>query len=232
VNVTRNFEKSLGKGEKMKKIVVLSMMLLLMGFVVAANASPFCYQVGDVDGYGAGYPDQGIAGWVAPIYDGRSAAEAAATNGAQFTDSYSTLFPGYSPAGIGSTGSVTINLPANMKMTNGTFVVAMGDFQATTFGAIKVDFNGNAQNWAFQDGYQVTKIRAFVLAPAEIAAANLAGKFVCNLDHATSGDFIAFDWFKLCADVVPTPIPGSLVLLGSGILGMVGIGIRRKSSQP
>ena len=117
-----------------------------------------------------------------------------------------------------------------MKITNGTFVVAMGDFQATTFGAITVDFNGVAQNWAFEDGYQVTTIRAFVLTPAEIVAANLAGKFVCNLDHATSVDFIAFDWFKLCADVVPTPIPGSLVLLGSGILGIVGIGIRRKSA--
>ena len=84
----------------MKKIAVLSMVLLFMGIVVAANAAPFCYQVGDVDGYGAGYPDQGLAGWVAPIYDGRSAAEAAATDGAQLTDSYSTLFPGNSPGGI------------------------------------------------------------------------------------------------------------------------------------
>ena len=79
----------------MKKIVVLSMMLLLMGFVVAANASPFCYQVGDVDGYGFGGSDQGTVVWPAyppPAYDGRSAAEAAATDGAQFTDSYSTLY--------------------------------------------------------------------------------------------------------------------------------------------
>jgi hypothetical protein len=37
---------------------------------------------------------------------------------------------------------------------------------------------------------------------------------------------------KLCiaTTCIPTPIPGSLVLLGSGILGMVGIGIRRKSA--
>jgi hypothetical protein len=218
----------------MKKIAVLGMMLLLMGFVAAANAAPFCYQVGDVDGYGFGGSDQGTVVWPAyppPAYDGRSAAEAAATNGAQFTDSYSTLFPGYSPAGIGSTGSVIIPLPAGNVITNGTFVVAMGDFQATTFGPIAVNFNGIAQNWAFEDGFQVTTIRAFVLTPAEIAAVNLAGQFVCNLDHVNSADFIAFDWFKLCADVVPAPpapIPGSLLLLGSGILGLVGIGIRRK----
>lgn len=213
----------------MKKIAVLSMMLLVMGFVAGANAAPFCYQVGDVDGYGAGYPDQGLAGWIAPVYDGRSAAEAAATDGAQFTDSYSTLFPGNSPAGIGSTGSVIIPLPANTQITNGTFVVAMGDFQAAQATApIAVNFNGIAQNWAFQDGYQVTTIRAFVLTPAEIAAVNLAGQFVCNLDHTGSNDYIAFDWFKLCADVVPTPIPGTLMLLGSALVGMVGIGLRKK----
>jgi hypothetical protein len=31
-------------------------------------------------------------------------------------------------------------------------------------------------------------------------------------------------------DVTNTPIPGSLVLLGSGLMGLVGIGIRRKSA--
>jgi hypothetical protein len=34
----------------------------------------------------------------------------------------------------------------------------------------------------------------------------------------------------LSGDVVNTPIPGSLLLLGSGIMGVVGIGIRRKSA--
>ena len=31
-------------------------------------------------------------------------------------------------------------------------------------------------------------------------------------------------------DVLNTPIPGSLLLLGSGIMSLVGIGVRRKSA--
>jgi hypothetical protein len=215
----------------MKKIAVLSLVLLLMGFVAVANAAPFIAQIGDFDGYGFGAPDEGTAIWPGggqdgTNYDGRSPAEAAATNGAQFTDSYSTLFPGFSPGGINLTGSVIIPLPG--KLVAGVLTVAMGDFQATSFGAIAVNFNGIAQNWAFQDGFQVTKVRNFFLAPNVIAAANLAGQFVVDMDHTGSSDFIAFDWFRLCSDVVPAPIPGSLLLLGSGIMGLVGIGIRRR----
>jgi hypothetical protein len=219
----------------MKKIVVLSMALLLMGFVAVGNAAPFCYQVGDVDNFGGipGASDQGTAIWDGPFVNGlgmdrRSAAEASATNGAQITDVYSAMDPISGPNNF-TTASVIIPLPVGKQITNGTFVAAMGDFQASQFGPFAVNFNGIAQNWAFQDGFQVTTIRAFVLTPAEIVAVNLAGQFVCNFDRVNSIDAIAFDWFKLCADVVPAPIPGSLLLLGSGILGLVGIGIRRKA---
>ena len=171
-------------------------------------------------------PTSGRAG-IRNGYDGRSAAEKAATDGAQLTDSYSTLFPGYSPAGIGSTGSVIIPIPAGFVLHDATFVLAMGDFESTLYGAIAADFNGIAVPFAFDDGFQASAIRSFVLTPAELAAANLAGMFICNFDHGSSADFIAFDWFKLCANVCPAPIPGSLLLLGSALLGLVGL--RRRS---
>jgi hypothetical protein len=230
----------------MKKIVILSLALLFLGFAATANAvtidacHPICILVGDVDNYGniPGASDQGTVIWPGPVYDGRSAAEQAATNGAQLTDSYSTLFPGFSPADIVSEkGSVIIPIPAGMVLHDATFVMAMGDFQAPSPGIpIAMNFNGVAldasqpQPNTFSDGFQVSAIRSFVLTPGQLTAANAAGQFICNFDHTGSNDLIAFDWFKLCANVCPAPIPGSLMLLGSGILGLVGVGIRRKSS--
>ena len=40
--------------------------------------------------------------------------------------------------------------------------------------------------------------------------------------------YLTMDQIVLDTQCVPTPIPGSLLLLGSGVLGLVGIGIRRK----
>jgi hypothetical protein len=224
----------------MKLSRILAAVLLVGGVLMVSNAalalpSPMCFIVGDVDNYNiAGAKDQGAVIWPggAPVFDGRSAAEMAATDGAQFTDSYSTLFPGYSPAGIGSTGSVFF--PTGWVIHDGSFVMAMADFQASTFGAISMNINGVALDPATQslestwnDGFEVSTIRAFVLTPAQIAAANLAGQLIVNFDHLSSGDFIAFDWFKMCANVEPVPVPPTAILLGSGLLGLVGLRFRR-----
>ena len=58
----------------------------------AMQVSAATWQIGDNDGYGAGIPDNANHNFdgFAANYDGRSAAEAAATNGAQYTDTYST----------------------------------------------------------------------------------------------------------------------------------------------
>ncbi len=63
------------------------------------SASATTWVIGDNDGYGIGIPDNGdhpLNGSTADC-DGRSAAEKAATNGARFTDTYSTTHPGFSP---------------------------------------------------------------------------------------------------------------------------------------
>lgn len=227
----------------MKLSRVLAAVLLVGGVLMVSSAAlalptPTCILVGDVDNYGnlPGASDQGPVVWPggAPIYDGRSAAEKAATNGAQFTDSYSTLYPGFSPADIVSEkGSVIIPIAAGMKIHDGSFVMAMADFQASTFGAIAMDINGVAldasqpQPSTFNDGFEVSTIRAFVLNPAQIAAANAAGELIVNFDHTGSTDFIAFDWFKLCANIEPVPVPPTAILLGSGLLGLVGLRFRK-----
>ncbi|MFA4901479.1 MAG: hypothetical protein WC600_01910 [Desulfobaccales bacterium] len=235
----------------MKLSRILAAVLLVGGVLMISSAAlalptPVCLLVGDVDNYGSipGAGDQVPAGtniWPGPGasgtgYDGRSAAEAAATNGAQFTDSYSTLFPGFSPADIVSElGSVIIPLPVGFPIIHdGTFAMAMGDFQASTFGAISMNFNGVALDATqllqgpatWDDGFQASAIRSFVLNPAQLAAINAAGQLEVNFDHTGSADFIAFDWFKLCANV-DVPVPPTAILFGSGLLGLVGLHFRK-----
>ncbi len=67
----------------MRKLLALSIFALTVG-----QASAATWMIGDNDGYGIGIPDNAdhpFNGFTAN-YDGRSAAEAAATNGAQYTD--------------------------------------------------------------------------------------------------------------------------------------------------
>ena len=75
--------------------------LCLAGILTAAATQSFAttWMIGDNDGYGAGIPDNGnhpFNGFTAG-YDGRSASEMAATNGAQFTDTYSTTHGSFGP---------------------------------------------------------------------------------------------------------------------------------------
>jgi hypothetical protein len=232
----------------MKLSRILAAVLLVGGVFMISSAAlalptPICLLVGDVDNYGSlpGAGDQVPAG--TNIWDGagasgtgmdrRSAAEAAATDGAQLTDVYSALFPTFGP-NPSELGSVIIPLPAATPILHdGVFTMAMGDFQASTFGAIAMDINGVALDAATQelpstwdDGFQASVIRAFVLTPAQIAAVNTAGALIVNFDHTGSSDFIAYDWFKLCANV-DVPVPPTAILLGSGLLGLVGLRFRK-----
>ena len=227
----------------MKLSRILAAVLLVGGVLMISTAAfalptPTCILVGDVDNFGLGGNtslDQVPAGtiiWPGPGpsgtgYDGRSAAEKIATNGAQLTDCYSALFPAYGP-NPSEIGDVIIPLPAGMKIHDGTFVMATGDFQATLGGPISMNINGTgATALNINDGFGGSSIQAFVLTPVQLAAINAAGQLDVTFDHTGSGDFIAFDWFKLCANVEPVPVPPSAILLGTGLLGLVGFRFRK-----
>jgi hypothetical protein len=200
--------------------------------VTTAQADVVDVMVGDADGFGFGLgtcPDVGsCASLSTPPIDNRSAAEAAAVNGAQFTDVYSSLFSGQGPNGS-NTGDVVI--PFTGTLIDGTLNVAAGDFQSDVFGALAANINGDPVSFDFPDGRFVTAIHSFTLTATELAAANLAGEVDLHLDRNGSGDFIAFDYFELTGDTAATtPEPSSLVLFAGGLLAF-GCFARRRYSN-
>lgn len=209
----------------MKKLLAV---LCLM--FAASSASAATWMIGDDDGYGMGIPN----GANHPFdgsganYDGRSLAEMGATNGAQYTDTYSTTHPGFGPQP--GTVATFIFTGLGSGWTQGSMWFDMADFQASTFGAVSVTYNGIVQNWAFNDGFPTTVIRFFDLTQDVLDSINLLGSLTVTIDRAGSGDFYGFD-YALLSDREGRqgiPEPASLLLVGLGILG--GAVARRKLS--
>jgi hypothetical protein len=137
----------------MKKLIITMLLVL-----ACSPAWATTWMIGDNDGYGIGIPDNASHPFTRypPNYDYRSAAEAAATNGAQYTDTYSTTHPGYGvQPGTVTTFSFT---GLGNGWTEGSMWFDMADFQALTFGAVIVTYNGILQNWAFNDGFPNTPV--------------------------------------------------------------------------
>jgi len=174
-------------------------------------ASATTWVIGDNDGYGLGIPDNGSHPFdgTTANFDGRSPAETAASNGAQFTDTYSTTQPTYGPQ-PGTVATFTFEALGS-AWTVGTMIFDMADFQATTFGAVATSFNGIAQDWAFNDGFPNTQLRVFNLSPAVIASINLTGRLVVTVDRNASTDFYGFDYAALSNAIVTAPeVPGEI----------------------
>ncbi|MDO9193513.1 MAG: hypothetical protein Q7U12_11495, partial [Undibacterium sp.] len=196
---------------KIRTILAISTLALTMG-----SASATEWWIGDNDGYGMGIPDNAnhtFNGFTAN-YDGRSAAEVAATNGAQYTDTYSTTHPGYGPQ-PGTVATFTFSGLGN-AWTQGSMWFDMADFQASTFGAVTVTFNGIIQNWAFNDGFPTTKVRFFDLDQNVLDLINSTQQLVITIDRANSVDFYGFDYARLSDRFArnDVPEPASLALLG------------------
>jgi hypothetical protein len=192
----------------------------------AADAAPIVITIGDNDGFGFGaaaVPDGGNLLNINLPEDRRSAAEAAAIDGAQQTDFYSANFNPLPQ-------SFDIIFPLVSDITSGSFTVDMGGFQALTFGQLAVSYNGVAQPglFNFEDGAFATAVRTFVLDAGDLAAANLANEFRVTINRVASNDAIAFDFFRLDAETAAVPEPVSMLLLGIGGIGAL---VRRRRTR-
>jgi hypothetical protein len=217
--------------KKNLNLVIAGILTLCANSVLAQT-----WTIGDNDGYGIGIPDNAnhtFNGFTAN-FDGRSAAEAAATDGAQYTDTYSTTHADYGP----QSGSIATFIFTELGngWTEGSMWFDMADFQATTFGAVNTTYNGIAQNWAFNDGFPSTNVRFFDLGQDVIDSINTLGMLTIAIDRANSGDFYGFDYTLLSnrlgedTDVNAVPVPAALPLMASA-LGLFGISRRKNKKQ-
>ena len=217
--------------------------VLALSTAELSTASPVDIMIGDDDGFGYGasvVPDgspllDNITP-VSPVVDAlakadrRSAAEKAASNGAQQTDLYSAI-KDFSPI-LPMPEAFSLVFPFIGDLTTGVFTLDMGGFEASLFRQINVSFNGVAQPnlFNFTDGQFGTAVRSFTLDATALANATLAQQFVVNITRGTSFDGVAFDYFRFTGDVetLPAPEPATLLMLGTG-LSALAMRRRRKA---
>ncbi|WP_374564471.1 PEP-CTERM sorting domain-containing protein [Nitrosomonas sp.] len=178
----------------MRIVSILALLALTSGPATAAAI----YQIGDNDGYGAAVCDNcshSFDGFSAD-HDGRSATEKLATDGAQYTDTYSTTHPGFSPHGLETVATFHFG-GLGAHWTSGKLEIDLADFQASEFGAVAAAFNGITQDFAFDDGYTKTAIHTFLLSDAVLDSINATGELVITIDRNNSSDFYGIDYLKL-----------------------------------
>lgn len=211
----------------MHKTIVKSLAGIGLCAACLAPAMAATWMIGDDDGYGMGIADNAdhpFNGYTAN-YDGRSAAEKLATDGAQYTDTYSTTHAGYGPQ-AGTVATFTFTGLGN-GWTQGSMWFDMADFQAQ-YGAVAVHYNGILQNWAFIDGFPHTKVRNFNLDQNVLDSINNTGSLTVTIDRNGSTDFYGFDYAMLSnAAVPPVPEPSTYMMMLAGVAALVSRRMRR-----
>lgn len=210
-----------------------------------ADALPITITVGDNDGYGFGLADGAVVPggkWpdapdIGQGYDGRSAAEKAATDGSQFTDMYSSFCSSYPLCEASDSATIRFNFLGTLLSAELT--IDMGDWESAneTFSGdapshsrqILADINGvpfvgsgapGDQGFFFQDGFLNTVVRSVTLSAPQLAAANAAGFVALNFSRNGSYDYVAFDTFQIDGELAPVPEPATLALTGLGLMAI------------
>ena len=202
---------------------------MLIGF--ASPAAAISIMIGDNDGYGVGICDNCNHNFVDPIDDNREASEVTATDGAQYTDTFSTTHGEYSPAD--QTGDLATFLFTGLgnAWTIGHLEIDMADFQSKFFFPVIATFNGIVLDFDYHDGYPRTRIHFYPLTGDVLDSINATGELEIVINRNGSDDYYGFDYLSLNDSRAPAeavPEPASMLLLGGGLAAAAARRLRRK----
>lgn len=213
---------------------MINKLIAVIILTLAANPSWAAYwQIGDNDGYGIGIPDGANHPFSGSnFHDGRTVDEIAATDGAQYTDTYNTTGFGSPTDQVGDLTTFRFT-GLGSGWTEGSMWFDMADFEATRYGAVITTYNGINQNWAFDDDFTNTVVRYFDLSQGVLDSINSLGYLEVIIDRNDSLDYYGFD-YALLSDQVGVagnpivPVPAAAWLFGSGLIGLIGVARRKK----
>ena len=209
----------------MKKLILIGLMAaFVVGLSGSANALTVYDMIGDNDGYGYGaavvpdfanlpFTDNPFpgAGW---LFDNRSAAELAATDGAQATDVEDNF---------DVTFFHTFDVSQFASISSATFYIDITGLQQNVFGGV---------SHLYLDGFEIA---GFLSVDQGTWGSNVFSMSVNTADLADGmldvyfdnwpSDHIGIDYTMLAVSGVAIPEPATMILFG---IGMVGMGLRRK----
>lgn len=186
---------------------------------VSANSSaiPVTIMIGDNDGYGFGVADG--ADLPSTIFDNRSAAELAATDGSQNTDFAEVSVVNF---------TFDFDATAYSSISNVFFTMDVSGIQQSTFGTSTLLLDGVdvSAGLPIDQGALGSGIFSFGVNAADLLDGQLDVSFTGG---SSAIDFIAFDYFALDFDSAAVPEPSILTLLGLS-LALFGFNSRRRKA--
>lgn len=196
----------------------------IISLLIAASIVPsyaVIMIIGDNDGYGYGdssVPDGADLPTTADpmgtwVFDNRDAAELAAADGSQYTDwePYAQRDFSFTISGIPETFSAT-------------FSMDVSGIQESWFGASSLYLDGD--DYSSMLPYDQGPFGSGLLSTSVDVALLTDGALNVHF-LGSSADHIAFDYF--CLEVNEVPEPTSLIILGTGFLGFLGFGKRKRT---
>ena len=212
----------------MKLKNVLGAIAGVVVLALSSSAGAITLMIGDNDGYGYGnavVPDgaalpttSGPPAGCTWCFDNRSAAELAATNGAQYTD-----FEAYAaPVNF----SFAFDASAYTGISNVMFSMDVTGIQQGTFGASHLYLDGVdvSAGLPSDQGAWGSGVFSFSVSAASLLDGLLNVSFTGG-----PSDHIGFDYFALNFDARSVPEPTTLSMLGLG-LALLGIATRKRKA--